>query len=128
MNICTTEGITIAVDTQYLPAHSDARADKHVFGYFISISNGGNETVQLLSRHWTIVDTGGLIRKVEGDGVVGRQPVIGPGQHHEYTSFCNLNTEIGKMYGTYLMKRLQDGHLFYVTIPAFIMVAPSKLN
>jgi ApaG protein len=128
MNICTTEGITIAVDTQYLPAHSDARTDKHVFGYFISISNGGNETVQLLSRQWTIVEAGGRVRNVEGEGVVGRQPVMVPGQLHEYTSFCNLNTEIGKMFGTYLMKRLEDGHLFHVMIPEFVMVAPSKLN
>jgi ApaG protein len=68
------------------------------------------------------------VREVEGDGVVGQQPVLEPGQHHEYISGCNLKTEVGKMRGTYLMERIVDGKQFNVNIPQFVMVVPYKLN
>ncbi|MCE7921489.1 MAG: Co2+/Mg2+ efflux protein ApaG [Haliscomenobacteraceae bacterium CHB4] len=128
MEALTTNGITVSVETQYLPAHSNQRAHKFIFGYHIVIENGSPFTVQLLRRHWVIQDADGQLREVEGDGVIGQQPVIPPGDSHEYASFCNLDTEIGKMHGTYLMKRRDDDSLFEVAIPEFKMVASFKLN
>lgn len=128
MEIMTTNGITVSVETQYLPAHSNSRASKFFFGYHIMIENGSPFTVQLLRRHWVIQDADGKVREVEGEGVIGLQPVLQAGECHEYASFCNFETEIGKMRGTYLMTRLDDGSLFEVAIPEFKMAAPFKLN
>lgn len=128
MEILTTNGITVSVETQYLAAHSNPRELKFLFGYHIVIENGSPFTVQLLRRHWFIQDSDGRLREVEGEGVIGVQPVLQAGESHEYASFCNLETEIGKMRGTYLMSRLDDGSLFEVTIPEFRMVAPFRLN
>ena len=75
-----------------------------------------------------IQEASGELREVEGEGVIGQQPIIGPGEDHEYTSFCNLCSEMGKMWGTYLMQRRDDDSLFEVAIPEFRMIAPFKLN
>jgi ApaG protein len=128
MEILTTNGITVSVETHYLPEHSNPRASKHIFGYHITIENGSTFTVQLLRRHWVIRDSNGQLREVEGEGVVGQQPVLAPGERHDYTSFCDLGSEIGKMSGTYLMVRRDDESLFEAVIPEFRMVAPFKLN
>jgi ApaG protein len=128
MEICTTNGIRVSVETQYLPAHSNARADKFIFGYHIVIENGSSDTVQLLRRRWVITESNGITRVVEGEGVVGQQPLLEPGAIHQYTSFCNLMTEVGKMSGVYVMTRLDDGDVFEVLIPEFKMHAPFKLN
>lgn len=128
MEILTTNGITVSVETQYLQAHSNPRESKFIFGYHIVIENGSPFTVQLLRRHWVIQDADGRLREVEGEGVIGVQPVMQAGESHEYASFCNLETEMGKMRGTYLMARLDDGSLFEVAIPEFRMVAPFRLN
>lgn len=128
MEIAVTNGITVSVDTQYLPQHSDPRLGKHTFGYHILIENGSPHTVQLLRRHWFITDATAQVREVEGEGVVGEQPVLLPGERYEYASYCDLNTDIGKMRGTYLMTRRDEGALFEVEIPEFKMVAPNKLN
>ena len=92
------------------------------------IENGSSQTVQLLRRHWFITDAAAQIREVEGEGVVGEQPIILPGERYEYASYCDLNTEIGKMRGHYLMTRSEDDALFEAEIPEFRMVVPSKLN
>ena len=84
--------------------------------------------MQLLRRHWYIYDSNGTVREVEGEGVVGLQPVIEPGEIHEYVSGCNLRTSIGKMTGTYLVERVVDGKQFQVQIPEFNMIAPYRLN
>ena len=128
METLTTNGITVSVQTQYLPEHSNQRAEKFIFGYHITIENGSPHTVQLLRRHWIIQDSDGQIREVEGDGVVGQQPVLEPGDSHAYSSYCPLRTEIGKMSGTYLMIRQDNESLFEVAIPEFRMAAPLKLN
>ena len=128
METYTTNGITVSVETQYLPAHSNPREAKYIFGYHITIINGSPYTVQLLRRHWVIMAADGVLREVEGEGVIGQQPVLAPGEGHEYTSFCNIETEIGRMSGTYLMSRYDDGTYFEVTIPEFRMAAPFKLN
>ena len=91
-----TNGITVRVTTKYLPQHSNPRAHRYLFGYFISIENGSLYTIQLLRRHWFITDGMGQVREVEGEGVVGEQPVLLPGEEFSYSSYCDLETEIGK--------------------------------
>ncbi len=128
METLTTNNITVSVETEYLTAHSNPREGKYIFGYHITIENHSAYTVQLLRRHWIIQDSDGALREVEGEGVVGLQPVLAPGEVHGYSSFCNLDTEIGKMSGAYLMTRLDDGSQFDANIPEFRMIAPFKLN
>ena len=128
MHILTTNGITISVQTRYLPSHSDPFTQRFIFGYHITIENNSPYTVQLLRRQWVITDATGLVRHVEGEGVIGIQPVLEPGVSHAYTSSCDLLTEIGKMSGSYQMVRSDDGSLFDVVIPEFYMCSPVKLN
>ncbi len=128
MNTLVTNEIKVSVRTIYLPEHSDEEAFQHYFGYLIRIENDGPDTVQLLRRHWLIYDSVGILREVEGEGVVGEQPIILPGQFHEYSSFCDLRSDIGKMLGSYLMVRLSDESFFRADIPEFYLVAPFRLN
>lgn len=123
-----TEGVKVTVATEYQPEYSSPAQEHYVFTYKISIENCSEYTVQLLRRHWHIHDSNGSIREVEGEGVIGLQPVLEPGEIHEYVSGCNLKTNIGKMKGTYLMERIVDGKLFRVRIPEFTMVVPYRLN
>src|SRR5207249_4059536 len=100
----------------------------YVFAYRIVIENDSETTIKLLRRHWYIIESNGARREVEGEGVVGQQPVQEPDERHEYISGCNLQTDLGKMYGSYLMERVADGTTFFVEIPEFIMVVPYRLN
>lgn len=123
-----TNGVKVSVTTAYQQEYSSPPQSHFVFTYKIRIENNSNYTVQLLRRHWFINDANGVLREVEGEGVVGQQPVLEPGESHEYISGCNLKTEIGKMKGTYLMERIVDGKNFKVNIPQFTMIVPYKLN
>ena len=123
-----TEGIKISVQTSYQPSQSKPANSLFLFAYRITIENCSGETVRLLRRHWYIYESSGQMREVEGIGVVGLQPELEPGDIHEYTSACDLSTEIGKMHGTYLMERMSSGKRFYVNIPEFVMVVPHALN
>ncbi len=123
-----TEGVKISVETIYQPEYSNPVNDHYMFAYKINIENLTDYSVQLMRRHWHIFDSNGTHRDVEGDGVVGLQPVIDPGSSHEYVSGCNLKTDIGSMKGSYAMRRLVDSEEFEVRIPEFFMVAPYKLN
>jgi ApaG protein len=123
-----TDGVKVTVETTYQSEYSSPVQSHFVFTYRIKIENNSNFTVQLMRRHWNIFDGHGVLREVEGEGVVGQQPVLEPGEYHEYVSGCNLKTEIGKMKGTYLMERVVDGSRFKVNIPEFVMVVPYKLN
>ena len=123
-----TSGIKVSVETFFQPAHSDYNRAHFVFAYSITIENDGDCSIQLKRRHWHIIDGYGMQREVEGEGVVGEQPVIEPGQSYQYVSGCDLHTEVGKMYGTYLMQRSTNAELFEVTIPTFMMVVPYKMN
>lgn len=122
-----TEGIEVSVETFYQPQHSNARQAEHVFAYRITIRNTSKYTIQLLSRYWRISDSINSSRIVQGDGVIGKQPVIAPGQEHTYISGCHLKTDIGMMEGHYIMHR-EDGADLKVFIPPFVMVAPERLN
>ena len=123
-----TEGVRVSVETIYQPEYSNPANDHFMFAYKINIENVGNNAVQLMRRHWHIFDSNGTQREVEGEGVVGLQPVIEPGQSHEYVSGCNLKTDMGSMKGEYQMLRLADDVLFDVAIPEFYLIAPYKLN
>ena len=123
-----TEGVKVTVECNYQPEYSNPANNHFMFGYKINIENLTQYTIQLMTRHWYIFDSNGSKREVEGEGVIGIQPVIEPGQNHEYVSGCNLKTEMGKMHGTYTMMRLVDGSLFDVNIPEFELICPFKMN
>ncbi len=122
------EGIKISVETYYQPDYSNPVNGEFMFAYKITIENSNSFPVKLLRRHWHIYDSNGSLREVEGEGVVGVQPQINPGESYQYISGCNLRTEIGKMYGTYLMQNINNDKTFDVTIPSFEMTVPFKLN
>lgn len=123
-----TEGVSIIVETFYQPAQSNPLRYEHLFAYRITIENLSIYPVKLLTRHWHIVDSNGTHREVEGEGVVGQQPVIQPGDSYQYTSGVNLMSEVGKMYGTYQMENLFSKKKITVAIPEFRLVVPAKLN
>ena len=117
-----TENIKVTVRPLYVESESNVLSRKFVFAYFIKIENLGIDTVQLLRRHWFITHNTGKVEEVEGEGVIGKQPVIGPGRSHEYNSFCILESMEGFMEGTYLMKRSND-ETFKINIPRFVLRA-----
>ena len=123
--VATTEDITVTVRPVYLDGQSDMIQKKFVFAYFIRIENNSRENVQLLRRHWYINHSSGKVEEVDGEGVVGKQPRLSPGEAHEYNSYCVLETFEGSMEGTYLMRR-SNGETFKVTIPRFILRAAAN--
>lgn len=128
MYILTTNGIKVSVDAAYQSAYSRPLEMKYIFAYHVTIENLSADTVQLLRRHWYIFDSNGVIREVEGEGVIGQQPILAPGEVHEYASWSPLMTEMGKMAGTYLFLNQSDNEQFRVKIPEFKLLAPFKLN
>jgi ApaG protein len=128
MQIAITNDVKVMVETAYQSDKLDSSENKHMFAYRITILNQGEHTVKLLRRHWHVVDSLDGKSEVEGEGVVGQQPLLEPGEKHQYVSGCLLGSNIGKMYGTYLMERQIDGKLFEVKIPEFIMSTPYLLN
>lgn len=122
------EGVTISVETFFQPDYSNPVNSEYMFAYRVTIENSNTFPVQLLSRHWHIFDSNGSTREVEGEGVIGVQPLINPGEQYQYVSGCNLKTEMGKMSGTYLMENQNTKKTFEVNIPVFEMMVPFKLN
>jgi ApaG protein len=110
-----------------LPERSTPSRSQWFFAYKIRIANEGNEAIQLLTRHWVITDATGHIEEVNGDGVVGEQPVIEAGHAFEYSSGCPLTTPFGSMYGEYQMIT-RRGEQFDVAIPAFVLRVPGTMN
>ena len=121
-------GVTVSVETFYQPDYSNPANNEFMFAYRITIENNNVFPIRLLRRHWNIFDATGSLREVEGEGVIGVQPQINPGENYQYISGCNLRTEMGKMYGTYKMENLNNKKLFEVAIPAFEMLVPFKMN
>ena len=119
----TTRSIRIAVEPFYVADQSEPNKERWVFGYRVRIENVGGETVQLLTRHWRITDGRGHVVDVRGEGVVGEQPLLEPGESFQYTSGTPLPTPTGIMDGSYQMIT-GDGERFDVTIPAFSLDAP----
>ncbi|MET1753926.1 Co2+/Mg2+ efflux protein ApaG [Novosphingobium sp. RD2P27] len=119
-----TDGITVRVAVNFLPEQSRIDAGKWFWVYHIRIENGSQQTVQLTTRHWRITDGHGSVNMVEGEGVVGEQPVLEPGQSHDYVSGCPLTTPHGSMEGHYVFHRA-DGTALRVAIPFFPLAAPA---
>lgn len=122
-----TEGIRVRVQSHYLADQSSPRDDRYVFAYTITISNEGADTAQLRTRHWVITDARGVVEEVRGDGVVGEQPRLVPGESFQYTSGCVLNTPVGTMHGTYRMWR-DDGTYFDAAIAPFSLASPAAVR
>lgn len=126
-----TEGIRISVQTVFVQEQSSVLTESFVFAYRITIANESGQTVQLLRRHWDILDGCGTYRCVAGEGVVGQQPVLAPGHEHTYTSGSVFKTTFGQMAGYYTFRRLDsgtEGEEFRVRIPAFLLQVPFTLN
>lgn len=121
-------GIKVSVEVFYQPENSYPSDDHYMFAYRISIENSNPFPVQLLRRHWHIFDSLAPAAEVKGDGVVGMQPVIHPNEKYQYTSGCNLRSEIGKMHGYFYMQNCYNKSQFKTTIPEFELIAPSKWN
>lgn len=115
------------VDPQFDPGRSKPEAGHWFFLYTVTIENLGEETVQLLTRHWIITDGNGQVEEVQGPGVVGEQPVLKPGEGFQYTSGCPLTTDVGKMEGTYQMVSGSGEH-FDIEIAPFTLAAPGLIH
>lgn len=120
-----TEGIRVRVQSHYLADQSSPKDDRYVFAYTITITNESAKTAQLRTRHWVITDGRGKVEEVRGDGVVGEQPRLGPGQTFQYTSGCVLTTAVGTMQGSYRMWR-DDGSYFDAQIAPFSLASPES--
>ncbi|HAQ34432.1 MAG: Co2+/Mg2+ efflux protein ApaG [Maricaulis sp.] len=120
---CETEGVMIRVEPDFLDDESDPDEGRYVWAYTIEIENRGERTLQLIAREWEITDSQGRIEIVRGDGVVGEQPVLRPGETFRYTSGAPLATSSGFMCGNYQMRR-EDGTRFDARIPAFSLDTP----
>ncbi|MBF1802160.1 Co2+/Mg2+ efflux protein ApaG [Alloalcanivorax profundimaris] len=119
--------IQVSVETEYLADQSDEENHRWVFAYHIRIRNRGDMTARLLTRHWVITDGEERTREVHGEGVVGEQPSIAPGQEYQYSSGAVLETEVGTMHGSYQMLA-EDGTCFEADIPAFTLAVPRALH
>ena len=119
--------IKVAARSQYVEDQSNPALGRYVFAYTITIENTGETAAQLLSRHWVITDANGKVEEVRGDGVVGEQPLLVPGETFRYTSGAVLETPLGTMHGSYQMVG-QDGTQFDAPIPAFRLAVPHALH
>ena len=128
MDIAVTEGIKISVSTKFEDGLSSPCKCLFYFSYEIEIQNNSDQEVQLLRRKWMIFDSVGDNLLVEGEGVVGKKPIIQPGASYKYESACKLASSIGKMWGIYYMKRISDGAEICVKIPEFKLISPFRMN
>lgn len=119
--------IRIQVATQYVDDQSEPESSRYVFAYTITIANSGDVAAKLISRHWIITDANGKVQEVNGDGVVGEQPHLNPGEEFRYSSGAILETPVGAMQGLYRMQA-DDGFGFDALIPAFTLAVPGLLN
>jgi ApaG protein len=119
--------IEVSVETAYVAEHSEPKEDRFVFAYTITLFNRGSISAQLISRHWIITDEDSQVEEVRGEGVVGEQPVLRPGERFRYTSGAVIETHVGTMQGSYQMIS-EDGQEFDTTIPKFVLAAPRTLH
>jgi ApaG protein len=127
MSRALTNGILVTVKSAYLPERSAPTLRRFAFAYTVTISNEGAEPAQLLTRHWIITDGEGGVQEVRGEGVVGEQPLLAPGQSFEYTSWCVIATPSGSMRGSYQMARAA-GDRFDAEVAPFRLGMPYSLN
>jgi len=126
-NLSNNYDLNVGVKTEFLAEQSDPSRNRYVFAYKITITNRGIQSAQLMSRKWIITDGDGKIQEVSGEGIVGQQPIIEPGQQHQYTSGTVLETKVGSMSGFYNMVAA-DGHEFSAPIPSFTLSYPNALH
>jgi len=119
--------VAVSAVARHLPEQSDEAAGRYAFAYTITIRNSGSVTAQLVSRHWIITDAQGRVQEVRGQGVVGEQPVLRPGERFEYTSGAAIETPVGTMRGSYQMAA-EDGTRFDAPIPEFTLSVPRVLH
>ncbi len=119
--------IQVSAEPFYIESQSDTQADRYVFAYTIHIQNNSERSVQLLRRYWSITDGNGKTVEVRGDGVIGEQPHLAPGEHYTYTSGSVIETPFGTMHGHYEMQN-SDGSEFTTLIPLFRLAVPGVLN
>jgi ApaG protein len=122
-----TRGVRVNVRARYSPQNSDPRERRWVFLYTITIANEGSSKVQLVDRHWVITDANGEVDEVKGPGVVGKQPVLSPGESFEYTSACPLGTPFGSMHGSYTMK-VNNEETFSAEVAGFALRQPGTMQ
>lgn len=127
MDIPDRHQINVNAVAEYLADQSRPDDGQYVFAYHITVINAGTVTAQLLSRHWIITDGNGKVQEVKGQGVVGEQPVLKPGQAFRYTSGCVLETPVGTMQGSYQMVA-EDGEPFDAAIAPFMLAMPHALH
>ncbi len=119
--------IDVSVRSDYLPDQSQPGDERYVFAYTVTIRNNGLEAARLLNRHWIIVDANGKVQEVRGEGVVGEQPHLKPGESYRYTSGTVLETPVGSMHGSYEMLA-DDGTRFDASIHPFSLATPTSLH
>ncbi len=119
--------IRIEVETKYIESQSEPDANRYVFSYTITIFNGGHLSAKLLTRHWIITDANGKVQEVRGEGVVGEQPELAPGESYQYTSGTLIETSVGTMGGSYQMVD-ETGEPFDAEIPEFVLSVPRTLH
>jgi ApaG protein len=127
MSTTTTEGIRVTVKPAYWPERSSPEGGQFAFMYTVEIANEGPEPAQLRRRHWLITDANGRVEEVKGEGVVGKQPRLAPGERFEYTSWALLRTPFGTMRGSYFLER-PDGREFEAHIGEFALTQPHALH
>ena len=127
MNEAELNNIKVDVETRYIEDQSNPEQNYYVFAYTITIKNKGRQNAQLLTRHWVITDSNSKIQEVRGDGVVGEQPLLKPGEQFVYTSGTMLETAMGTMKGSYQMLA-DDGSHFDATIEEFVLSTPRVLH
>lgn len=123
----TSYNINISVQSEYLPEQSDSDSNRWVFAYHVTIRNEGDQPAKLLTRHWVITDAEERTQEVHGEGVIGEQPRIEPGQEYRYTSGAVLETSVGSMHGSYQMLA-EDGTCFDAEIPPFTLAPPNTIH
>lgn len=127
MNAKKLHDIAVSVETCFVDEQSKPHENRYVYSYTITIHNRGSMSARLISRHWFITEANGDTREIQGDGVVGEQPALRPGEGYEYTSGAVLETSVGTMRGSYQMLA-EDGTHFDADIPAFVLSIPRTLH
>lgn len=128
METLTTRGVVIQVNSIYRQSYYDGQDFQNIFSYQIHIFNKNEFPIQIISRYWKIIDAFGNVVEVNGEGIVGEQPILLPDSSYEYTSGCNLISEMGTMQGKYICQNILNDEFFEVDIPRFLLCMPDKLN
>ncbi len=128
MPVAVTHDIRVSVQARFEPRQGAPADGRYLFSYRITIANNSVRTLQLMARHWVIMDSMAPRSQVQGPGVVGVQPVLAPGEQYTYTSYCELRSTLGRMQGAYLMRDLADNTEFEVAIPSFTLHLPYAAN